>query len=71
MLNDYCICIIFALAHHALHHLISAHVYAYVIDHVELELEEPSEQAQAEDTNPEFSQGKTRCITTNNPCLLF
>jgi hypothetical protein len=35
---------------------ISAHVYSYTLDHAEPELEEPLEQAQAEDlTNPELS----------------
>jgi hypothetical protein len=62
MFNDYCFCIIVPFAPHALHHLILDNVYAYVIDHTESKLKEPSEQAQAEDTNPKLSQGKPRCI---------
>jgi hypothetical protein len=43
--------------------LLSPHVYFYTLDHVEPELKEPLEQAQAKDpTNTEFSQGKPRCI---------
>jgi hypothetical protein len=42
---------------------ISTHVYSYMLDHVELSLKEPSEQAQAEDlANHELSQGKSQCI---------
>jgi hypothetical protein len=42
---------------------ISAHVYPYTLDHAEPELEEPPEQAQAEDpADPELSHDKSRCI---------
>jgi hypothetical protein len=42
---------------------ISAHVYSYALDHAEPELEEPMQQAQAEDlTNLALDQGKPRCI---------
>jgi hypothetical protein len=42
--------------------LISAHICAYAIDHTEPELEEPSEQVQAEEGNTDLKQGKPRCI---------
>jgi hypothetical protein len=49
-------------APHALHLLISAHVYAYAIDHVESELAKLPEQAHAEDNNTDPDQGKPWCI---------
>jgi hypothetical protein len=52
-----------ALTLHALHHLTSARIYAYAIDHVEPKLEESMKQAQAEDlTNLALDQGKPWCI---------
>jgi hypothetical protein len=42
--------------------LLSAHVCSYTLDHVEPELEEPTEQAQAVDlTNLTLDQGKPQC----------
>jgi hypothetical protein len=39
------------------------HTCTFAIDHAELELKEPTEQAQVEDiTNLELDQGKPRCI---------
>jgi hypothetical protein len=47
---------------------ILAHVYSYMLYHAELELKEPTEQAQAEDlANLALDQGKPRCI---QPVLL-
>jgi hypothetical protein len=47
---------------------ILAHVYSYMLDHAEPELEEPTEQAQAEDSaNLALYQGKPWCIP---PCFL-
>jgi hypothetical protein len=41
--------------------LLSAHVYSYTLDHAEPELEELTEQAQAEDlTNLALDQGKSQ-----------
>jgi hypothetical protein len=51
-----------AFSPHALHHLISSHIYVYAIDHAESEPEELQEQVQAEDTNTDSDQGKHRCI---------
>jgi hypothetical protein len=53
-----------AFSPHALHHLISSHIYVYAIDHAESEPEELQEQVQAEDTNTDSDQGKHRCIQT-------
>jgi hypothetical protein len=40
-----------------------SHVCSYTLDHVELELEEPTKQAQAKDlANLALHQGKPRCI---------
>jgi hypothetical protein len=40
-----------------------AHLYSYTLDNIELELEEPTEQAQAEETaNTKPTEGKARCI---------
>jgi hypothetical protein len=47
---------------HALHILIWAHHFAYMLDHDESEPEELQEQAQAENTNPNPEQGKPQCI---------
>jgi hypothetical protein len=55
-------CIISHFTPHALHLLILVHIYAYAIDHVQQELDEPSELAQAEDINPDPKQGKLWCI---------
>jgi hypothetical protein len=62
-----------AFTPHALHHFfITAHVYAYVIDRAEPDLEEPTEEAQAKDsTNSELSQGKLRCISPQSLTFLF
>jgi hypothetical protein len=49
-----------------------AHVYAYAIDHTELDLEETMKEAQAEDpANPELKQGKPRCILPHSLTFLF
>jgi hypothetical protein len=41
----------------------STHVYSYMLDHANLELDKPTEQAQAEDlTNLALDQGKPQCI---------
>jgi hypothetical protein len=45
-----------------LHILISSHIYAYPLDHMESELEEASEQAQTEEANTDPEQGKPWCI---------
>jgi hypothetical protein len=43
--------------------LLLDHVYSYTLDHTEPELEEPTEQARAEDlTNLALDQGKSRYI---------
>jgi hypothetical protein len=43
--------------------LLSAHIWSYMLDHAEQVLEEPTEQAQAEDlTNLALDQGKPQCI---------
>jgi hypothetical protein len=43
--------------------LCSAHLYSYTLDHVEPELEEPTELAPAEEAdNTEPTEGKSRCI---------
>jgi hypothetical protein len=48
------------LSPHALQHLALG---SYTLDHVELELGEPTEQVPAEDpTNLVLNQGKPRCI---------
>jgi hypothetical protein len=64
MLRSLLFCIIFTLAY--LIHctiLLSAHVFSYMLDHAEPELEEPTQQAQAEDpTNLALDQVKHRCI---------
>jgi hypothetical protein len=62
-----------AFSPHALHHFfIMAHVYAYAIDHTELDLEETMKEAQAEDpANPELKQGKPRCILPHSLTFLF
>jgi hypothetical protein len=61
------------LAPQALHILISPHVYAYTLDHVEPKLEIQAEQVQKEYDGPQapsariltffLDQGKPRCIT--------
>jgi hypothetical protein len=51
--------IILHFAPHALNILISPHVYAYMLDHMEPKPEVQAEQAQAEGlTNLELDQGK-------------
>jgi hypothetical protein len=43
--------------------LLSTHIYAYVLDNAELELEELMEQAHSEDpANLALDQGKLQCI---------
>jgi hypothetical protein len=43
--------------------LFLAHIYSYVLDHVELELEVQVKQAQVKaSTNLNLDQGKARCI---------
>jgi hypothetical protein len=64
--NTYAIIVLhlFALAY-LLHctMLLSAHIWSYMLDHTEQVLEEPTEQAQAEDlTNLALDQGKPQCI---------
>jgi hypothetical protein len=50
-------------APHAFHILIATHIYAYTLDHAEVELQEPMEQAQAEEfTNLALDQDKPWCI---------
>jgi hypothetical protein len=52
-----------ALAPHALHLLLLAHVWSYTLHRAEPKFEEPTMQAQAEDfANPVLNQGKLRCI---------
>jgi hypothetical protein len=58
-----------SLLHFPLMHctmLLLAHMCSYMLDHTELELEEPMEQAQVEAiTNLALDQGKPQCITPN------
>jgi hypothetical protein len=43
--------------------LLSTHVYSYVLDHAEPELDEPMVQAQVKEfTNLALDQGKHQCI---------
>jgi hypothetical protein len=43
--------------------LLLSHICSYTLDHVKPKLEEPTEQAQAEDlTNLAFDQGKPQCF---------
>jgi hypothetical protein len=50
--------------------LLSTYIRSYMLDHEEPKLEEPTEQAQAEDlTNPALDQGKPQCIP--RPSLAF
>jgi hypothetical protein len=40
-----------------------AHICSYTLDHMEPKLEEPTEQAEAEEaTNTELTEGRPRCI---------
>jgi hypothetical protein len=63
---SYAILVFESLLHFHLMHciiLLFAHTCSYTLDHSEPELEEPTEQAKAEDTTYlALDQGKTRCI---------
>jgi hypothetical protein len=48
-----------------------AHIHSFMLDHVEPELREPTEQVPAEDpTNLALNQGKPGALT-HAPCILF
>jgi hypothetical protein len=61
-----------ALCTHALHYCLCLILVHFAIDHIELELEEPTEQAQVEDfTNLALNQVKPRCIPPKSLSFIF
>jgi hypothetical protein len=63
MISAYYFCINISFAPHAFTILLLAYICSYILDHMESKLEEPTEQAQAEDfTNLLLDQSNLWCI---------